>query len=64
MKENKEYVEKRNTLIPLAVKTADRLSPPRPPKRSKKYKAWAAKWNSIYHAEMNRLYKVESEKLK
>lgn len=50
MKEN-DYEKAINELIPQAVAFAKRKAP----EGSLPHEAWSAKWNRVYHGEMDRL---------
>ena len=54
--EDKDYVFKRDLLIPTAIKhTNDAVGPP--PKREAELEGWRATWNRFYHQKMNLLAK-------
>ncbi len=55
---DQDYIRKRNALIPLAEKRANKEYGAHPPKGNVKAKAeYAAKWSRVFHAEIERLWK-------
>jgi len=50
-----EYVNKRNKLIPQAVKLADENAGPEPKGTGPVKDAWNAIWNKEFHTQMNAL---------
>lgn len=55
-----DYVDARDALIPAAEEHANRLAGPRPKGTrddSPEYEAWVNRWNWLFHAHMDRLWK-------
>ena len=54
------YETLRNALIPQAEALADSKAGPEPDGKSPEYQVWARTWNTTFHDEMNRLWRVEA----
>lgn len=55
-----EYVAARDALIPLAEKYANDHAGPKPPGTrmdNAECELWAARWNTLFHAHMDELWK-------
>lgn len=58
--DNKEYVQRREALVPRAAAFADKQVGPRPPKdkaNDTEDRKWGFRWNKIFHGKMEELCK-------